>query len=530
MCDYENLSDYFPFATMRPGQSDILDALKSYLLNPKIKYILVEAGTGSGKSPIAITAASAAGSAYVATANKFLQDQYMRDFSDVLVDLKGRGNYRCYQHKVPDSLVNKIGEFYNCINSPCQHTDDGRKGCAKNKGCEYHKQLDKASDAPITSFNFASALAFLNYLPDNFSKRKLLVCDECHNIPNWITNFISVEFSLDTLVELGLKDRLPDYACIDDYSGYLYDVQKATNKLLNLDKTLEPNVVIRLETLSRRFRLFDKITNGKKDMGNFIVEKTYDLKDKSKILTLSFKPVVISSLVDTYLFSHAEKTLLLSATILDFPTYMDLMGIPRDQAAIIRVPTTFPAKNRPIYTNQLIGYLNQKNLDANLPVLVDRIKHILAAYPSVKGIIHGTTYKICNYIFENLDSDRLLFPKTAQEQKKIIDKHISSTEPTILLSPSMTEGVDLAGDISELQILAKMPYAYLGDPVLKRRMEIYPNYYNMLTALTLAQSYGRSIRSETDRCDTYPLDSCFLSFIRSNSSIFPPSFLEAIQR
>jgi Rad3-related DNA helicase len=92
----------------------------------------------------------------------------------------------------------------------------------------------------------------------------------------------------------------------------------------------------------------------------------------------------------------------------------------------------------------------------------------------------------------------------------------------------MTEGVDLFDDNSRLQIIVKMPYAYLGDPVIKRRMEIYEGYYNMLTALTLTQAYGRSVRSQEDHCHTYILDMCFSSFVRANGHILQSSFIEAI--
>jgi Rad3-related DNA helicase len=490
---------------------------------------LVEAPTGTGKSPIALTASLASKRAYIATANKFLQDQYMRDFSKYMVDLKGRANYLCTQYQVADELKHKIGEFYNCSNSPCQSTEDGKATCAKDRKCEYHKQLDLASQASITSFNFASALAFLNYLPKNFGKRNLIVCDECHNIPNWITNFVSVEFNLKTLMELGLQKFIPDYAEIDDYAEYLFGIQQAVNRYLSPNNTLEAAIVEKLESLSRKFELFDKITDDKSDMDNFIVEKVYDLDDKSKIIRISFKPVVIHTIVKDYLFKHAKKALLLSATILDFPTFMELMGLPKNETAIIRVPSLFPIENRLIQTKYAVGYINQKNLDATLSNIVKVVDGILNTFPNVKGIIHGVTYKICNYIFENLESNRLLYPKTAGEQKNIFDEHVASNEPTILLSPSMTEGVDLVGDSSRLQIIVKMPYPYLGDLVLKRRMVIYPNYYHMLTALTLTQAYGRSIRSMDDYCFTFILDRCFLSFVQAHGRILQPSFIEAIR-
>lgn len=529
--DYENIHDYFPFPTKRYGQDDVLSHLRDYLLNPKVKYILVEAGTGWGKSGFAMTAALASKKAYVATANKFLQGQYERDFDDIIVSLKGRSNYKCNKFEVPSGLKDKIGEFYNCSNSPCQATGKSRSDCFKERCCEYHKQLDKASEADITSFNFASALAFLNYLTKYFPKRNLLVCDECHNIPSWLTNFISVDFTLQNLKELGLEQQIPDFKTVEDYADYLVNVQITVNRFLEDGDKLDPKIVERLETFSRKFILFDKITEDKSDMGNFVFEKIYDGSDRTKIIKIAFKPVAVDRIAHDYLFRHANKVILLSATILDFSTYMKMLGLKREEVAIIRVPSIFPVQNRPITTQYAVGYLNQKNLDASLPNIINAIDMILETNENsnVKGIIHGVTYKICNYIYENLaNRKRLLYPKNASEQQDIVQEHLQSKKPTILLSPSMTEGVDLKGDASRVQIFAKMPFAYRGDPVLLRREILYPNYYNMLTALAITQGYGRSIRDMDDKCTTYFLDLCLLSFVRNNPGILHPSFIEAV--
>ena len=530
--DYENLKDYFPFESMRLGQPETLEAIQKYLEDPNIRYILIEAATGSGKSPQALAAAGASNSAYVATANKFLQDQYIRDFSEIMVDLKGRANYRCLCHDVPPELKHKYGSFYNCGNAPCRETKESRAECAKNKACEYHKQLFKAAKANIVCFNFASALAFLNHMPQYFKERNLLVCDECHNIPSWVTNFVGVEITLRTLSDLELKEEIPDFPEVEDYGLFICSVQREISCLLDSEEQIDSKLIHKLENFQNKLDLFDTITDSKKNMRNFVMEKIYEKTHggySQKLIKILFKPVVISDIVEKYLFRFADKVLLLSATILDFPTYMDIMGLDPEQTAIIRVPSTFPPENRPIFTHMSVGYLSKDNLNASLPDIVKAIKTIIDYYPDYKGIIHGVTYKICDYIHDNLDTDRLLYPRKAEEQKDIFKVHLESKKATILLSPSMTEGVDLKYDSSRFQIQVKTPYAYLGDPVLKARIAIYHNYYNMLTALALTQAYGRSIRAEDDFCYTFFLDSSSLNFIQNNLNIVQNSLIQALQ-
>lgn len=270
---YQRIHDYFPFPSMRNGQEQLLDFLRKNLDNPDIKYILVEAGTGMGKSALALAAAGAAQSAYVATANKFLQDQYIRDFSSIMVDLKGRGNYRCNCYDVPDDLKSEYGEYYTCENSPCRNSVETRSECNKNRACEYHKRLFQAAKSPITCFNFASALAFLNYLPSYFSSRNLLVCDECHNIPNWITNFVGIEISKRNLKELELKEKIPDFEEIENYAIFIAEIQSKVNMLLESEEVLDAKLVVKLENFQKKLALFDTLTNDKENLENFIFEK-----------------------------------------------------------------------------------------------------------------------------------------------------------------------------------------------------------------------------------------------------------------
>jgi Rad3-related DNA helicase len=99
--------------------------------------------------------------------------------------------------------------------------------------------------------------------------------------------------------------------------------------------------------------------------------------------------------------------------------------------------------------------------------------------------------------------------------------------PAVLVSPSMTEGVDLKDDLARWEVIVKIPYLYIGDRQVERRMKIDSDWYNWQTCLTLVQSYGRIFRSESDWGSAYIFDSGARSFIRKNRDILPDWFLEA---
>tara|TARA_Y100001938_G_scaffold30629_1_gene41606 strand:- start:165 stop:473 length:309 start_codon:yes stop_codon:yes gene_type:complete len=101
---------------------------------------------------------------------------------------------------------------------------------------------------------------------------------------------------------------------------------------------------------------------------------------------------------------------------------------------------------------------------------------------------------------------------------------MKSKEATVLLSPSMTEGVDLKEDLSRFQIICKVPFPYLGDKLVRKKMNKWDWWYDLQTAKTIIQSVGRSIRSESDSAVTYILDSSWERFYGKNKKLFGPEF------
>ena len=94
----------------------------------------------------------------------------------------------------------------------------------------------------------------------------------------------------------------------------------------------------------------------------------------------------------------------------------------------------------------------------------------------------------------------------------------------------MTEGVDLADDISRFQILCKVPYPYLGDKLIKKKMNKWKWWYSLETAKTIVQSIGRSVRNSDDFAVTYILDEDWGYFFNKNKSVFNEDFRSCILR
>jgi Rad3-related DNA helicase len=106
---------------------------------------------------------------------------------------------------------------------------------------------------------------------------------------------------------------------------------------------------------------------------------------------------------------------------------------------------------------------------------------------------------------------------------------MTSTRPTILVSPSMINGVDLKDDLSRFQIIMKIPYPNISSNKIKKRQSDCPDWYNWKTCVDLVQMYGRSIRSEDDYANTFILDESLSNVMKYNYKYLPIYFTEAIK-
>jgi len=167
-----------------------------------------------------------------------------------------------------------------------------------------------------------------------------------------------------------------------------------------------------------------------------------------------------------------------------------------------------------------------KNIEKTLPTMTSMIKEIINNHKKEKGIIHTHNIRIAEHLKKHLRSKRILVAY-GENRDKILEKHINSKDPTILLSPSMAEGVNLKGELSKFQILCKIPFPYLGDKVVGKKINKWKWWYDLQTTRTVIQSVGRSIRSEDDEAITYILDSDWSRVYSKNKIHMPKNFIES---
>lgn len=500
-----------PYTTWRPGQSEVVETI----LNSPAKYVVLEIPPGGGKSVIAVgvgrnrpTRGGSAANHYL-TATKALQTQY--EGIDGVVGVRGRGNFPCL---IEPKVTADVGVC--TMGRKCQYA--GKSG---TEGCEYEDQKREALEAGDVVFNYAYWLTTMNSFNPPFPVPGLLVCDEAHTLRQEVERFVGVTVRTRTLDRLDIEP--PAGTTVGSWRRWakanvakVHAAIKATNR---------DSQRYQWHQYSALYKAMDRCAET--DDASFVIEE----------LPLGtgweFKPVWASGWARSAVFRHVPqdgKVVLMSATILDKEVFCESVGIPADQAEFVRLGSTFPRESRPLRywpVAKVSGRLGA----ATLGQIGDAVDEILAAHGGEKGLVHTTNYTIAQYLVEHSRYPGRLLTHTAKNREDVLRTFRSSPHPVVLVSPSMTTGVDLPYEQTRFQIITKLPFPDISSPQRRAQMgkELGQELVTYDTAATLIQTYGRAMRAEDDWGVTYLLDSNFNWFRHKATRYLPEWFTEAIE-
>jgi len=536
-----NIIDFFPKNyNPLPQQQELLTAIDKAFKSGK-KFVICSAPTGSGKSFLSKTLSNQSNSpselfvdlikthsafdqdqfgsyvnedtcnsqpkfgATALTITKNLQNQYNQLFTDSDI-LKGKTNYIC-----------QVDTEYNVEMAPCVFLSKLKDECLTKNKCLYY---NARRDALINKFNIFNYSMFMA-LPDHVKKREFLICDEASELEDEFVKRFSRHINSKILKRLDYNKTPP----INDY-------KKFRTWLIGLMSSLEDEVGKLKNTLNRRkgdvsmadrqrYSLFKNLMMSLKmtletwDKCEYLIEK-----DKDGYMLTPLKVDTLSK----YIFEHGDKILLMSATIIDPHNFAKTLGITNYE--YIESKSVFDPKKAPIYVSNKVR-LNYKTLKPSLPWVTEQIKQICATHKNEKGILHTHTMEITDFIKEKVGNDpRFIFREPGQDNEYIVKLHAESPNNTILVSPSLSFGVDLKDDLARFQIIVKAAYLPLGNERIKKLFKLDPTWYLDKMLTNLIQACGRGVRSKDDYCTTYILDGCVYDAILSNKSKLPTYFID----
>src|SRR5439155_626113 len=102
----------------------------------------------------------------------------------------------------------------------------------------------------------------------------------------------------------------------------------------------------------------------------------------------------------------------------------------------------------------------------------------IVRYPAEPGAtLELVPLTVASLAREPMLSRRLIWVESTEAKARALELHRASPMPTVLVSPSLREGVDLPDDFLRFQVVTKLPYPDLGDPWTAARQARDPRWY-----------------------------------------------------
>ncbi|AWY10164.1 P-loop containing nucleoside triphosphate hydrolase [Vibrio phage VP-1] len=546
----------FPFRTpdggpsYNVGQEESIIQTVNAFLNKGRTHVVLEAPTGIGKTAIARTIYYTLRSllnqrfrATIHTTTIGLQDQYVAEDSKVF-SLKGKRNYQCTAPVASASCTYGSNECRQL----CRDGD-----CNPKLSCPYilnRERWTKVEDLRVTNSSMMVTLPHILCTGENGSD--LMVLDECHKMKNTLRDHCTMRFDYRSSGNHKRKGapnsevihqtvhEVFQYCCDRYRKGDMVDIPNELREIireLSQPLTEATNVMAGLMkkgvggkyliTLNEAMEYYQNLASYVDIMTSTSADKFVvdDITDTA----ITFKPVFAKDVAEFALYSKADYFLHMSATICGTKKYVDDMGIPKDRVEILEIDNPIPLENRVIHYLP-VGKINAKATPEIYQKLVDGIDEIIDSHEGQNGLIHTVSYKLAEMIKrQSKHGKRIWIGRDRKETMEALRRGAESGRGIIVASPSMEEGYDLKHDLGRFCIIAKVPYAYLGDPLIKYVCSKDPGSYQQEAVLRIVQACGRCVRGVDDFGTTYILDEGFGNLTRFGGEYMQNWFLDGVQ-
>jgi Rad3-related DNA helicase len=612
----------FPFPQARVGQLEAVDECIDIIQAGR--DCLLEAGTGTGKSPIAVAVATFFQDSWLLVGRNDLIDQWQNDFEKFseMGFYKSRNRFVCVNAKAkPDGTRPTCSDKRACkegTETKKKLISDWEEALFKHRNsggpepgpkpsgpgmCPYGANRDLALTKSHTAMTLALGLTMFKYLGGKHplvTPRQLLVVDECSELESELMNFHSCTISTRTLRRALGESTWEETGCEipediirngrvaipapkpeGEILAYLTDFRPETwseaalwgilarNALKARQETIQLDIAKEKKGFERQMieaRADAELVEAiRKDMNKLVgdhvdleekvgdilrqvqmafeaattgIPYCHDIREHDNDWQLVLKPMEARGLVERLLATYGGRILFVSATTGTALNFVNTHALKRPLQKVT-IPSPFPVAHRPVVYSPA-GNLGSRTIDKDLPKVLDGIYKIVTSsnnshfldHRNQRGIVHTFTNRICDEVYRYLrnrgESHRLFVLKGGGRQREQAMEDFLACPNGILISPSAMLGLSMIDDKARYQIIAKVPYAFLGDKSVKHRMDNIPEWYQWQTAKDLIQTFGRVVRSMDDWGYTYILDGAFHYFYHQNKHMFPDYVKEAI--
>jgi Rad3-related DNA helicase len=515
--------------------SAIVDALETN------ETVLVEAPTGAGKTIIgAATSRALGGRALYLAHTIMLQEQQLRTLPRA-VTVTGRRNHACL---LP--VAQELGLTADEADCPCE--------LAEPAGCSYYRQWFAAMDAQDVVLNYAYMVRIVkahgirvadgwgtqgenrDVIPNPFVGRRLMVCDEGHNLEQALLAADTVDVYQQSFEKYGY--RLPDSVEVRPWLEWATQVQpQVSERLKELNRTRGSLDGLTVDTFKEANRLKGLVQtlDGVKEFGKFGAENPVYVARKAHGYTM--QPLWAWNRSKKLLFGHADSSIVMSATLGAPGLTARLLGL--SSWAHLKIPSTFPVANRPVFYWP-VSKMKYSMGDFDKQKQVVALVHLAQKFPNSPGVVHCNSYALGKYFYEGVARihpetwARCVFHDSKSRTATFADFE-QSPGNRILITPAATTGVDW--DFLGWQMIPKVPYPDLSDDIVRLRYDyqteegekLGQEVYTNEAVKTLVQAAGRCVRTPTSKGVTVITDAAFWPLFKYIApDAFPDWFRAAV--
>jgi Rad3-related DNA helicase len=384
----------------------------------------------------------------------------------------------------------------------------------------------------------------------SFDDRELLIVDECHQLENQAASlfagFSIASGSSDVFNDVynDLAKRIPVTAerVTDVVAAEIRELgQRAAvaiddlgDQLAHLEEITRDGTTSReRERLSRLVSRCDRLAlQCEWCLTELAQGRTWTVNVDSQSGRVQFSPVLVDRFLDRFLWDRADKRVLSTATMpfADDPAqWFRNIGLDPKRTRVIERPMPFPPENRLVNLARSIGRMSRGRDEDHWPAIVGTIEYLANRHAGEKGLIHTASYARAEQLHEDLP-DRL---SVCHEQDGGLHDDAwyinrwQTGDADVLLSPALTDGVNLPDETCRWQALVKVPYPNPTNARIDARLDEPDGdrWYFETTAQSIIQAVGRGVRHVEDYCTFYVLDESYFDVRRKAS--FPEWFLDA---
>jgi Rad3-related DNA helicase len=511
------------------------------------KIIALDAPTGTGKSVMNATLGNLLGGSHILTTQKKLQEQYL-ELGEDFKRVTGRSNFVCKSDRKKTCDVGVCVTGPDNFVCPYRPSKTGKyDGFADKKWpglekCDYWANVEEAWHAKHAIFNYAYYTLKMNSEYNEFEPRAVQLLDEGHNLEDYIRNVSAFEITdrglyhvrhvdgVDTFddgkferVERQItskEDALEWLDALMEYIGLRLADSESAKKGGNISVKRR---ILKLGNMKDRIRKLSVRMHA--NMDNWVFAK---VNDGFKLV-----PLYIGDYAEEVVFRHADVHIFSSATLPPKKVLCKRFGFKEEEVFYYSMDSPFDGDKAPIFSYPQPTMTWSPDMDKKRAKMCGSIVSVMREYPGKRGLILCNSFKEVEFYEEYMTTNypeqamRLTVHGRGDNAETLLEDH-SFKSDSVLISPSLWEGLSLDGELGEFLAVAKVPYVDMSDPVTKGLMEMDKNIYYENTCLKLVQGVGRVIRSADDEADIHILDGSFRKIHRYNQKLFSESFKERV--